>query len=65
MSFDEQEERVKFLTFHSCKGLEFPFVAIPSGKIITSKQTDEEEMKLMYVAMTRSTSQLLLTAIAD
>ncbi len=65
MSFDEKEERVKLLTFHSSKGLEFPFVAIPSGKIITSKHSDEDEMKLMYVAMTRSTSQLLLTATVD
>lgn len=65
MEFDENEKRVKLLTFHSSKGLEFPFVAIPSGRILTEKNTDEDEMKLMYVAMTRSTSQLLLTATVD
>jgi hypothetical protein len=65
MEFNEKEKRVKLLTFHSSKGLEFPFVAIPSGRMLTEKNTDEDEMKLMYVAMTRSTSQLLLTATVD
>jgi superfamily I DNA/RNA helicase len=29
ITFAEREDTVKFLTMHSCKGLEFPLVAIP------------------------------------
>jgi superfamily I DNA/RNA helicase len=53
---------VKFLTFHSSKGLEFPFVAIHGGRIIENlKDAGEEEARLLYVAMTRATSQLVMT----
>lgn len=62
VSFDEKQGRVKFLTFHSSKGLEFPFVAISGGHIIENlKDVGEEEARLLYVAMTRATSQLIMT----
>jgi len=62
LDFDNDKGKVKFLTCHSSKGLEFPYVAIPSGTALTGEEVDAEEMKLIYVAMTRATSQLLLTA---
>jgi superfamily I DNA/RNA helicase len=62
VKFDKHQERVKFLTFHSSKGLEFPFVAIHGGHIIENlKDAEEEEARLLYVAMTRATSQLVMT----
>jgi hypothetical protein len=62
VKFDECQGRVKFLTFHSSKGLEFPFVAIHGGRIIENlKDAGEEEARLLYVAMTRATSQLVMT----
>ncbi len=62
VNFDEKQGRVKFLTFHSSKGLEFPFVAISGGHSIENlKGAGEEEARLLYVAMTRATSQLVMT----
>ncbi|GGI21622.1 DEAD/DEAH box helicase [Oxalicibacterium faecigallinarum] len=53
---------VKIVTMHSSKGLEFPFVAIP-GIDFTPKHANtlEEEARLLYVAMTRSTNELIMT----
>jgi superfamily I DNA/RNA helicase len=46
---------------HSAKGLEFPMVVIPSAqKIRKAAQADAQEAKLLYVAMTRATQELLL-----
>ena len=61
ITFSEQEDTVKFLTMHSCKGLEFPLVAIPgvgrggAGEVLT-----EDEARLLYVAMTRATRELVM-----
>ncbi|WIG55506.1 MAG: DNA helicase II related protein [Rhodanobacteraceae bacterium] len=54
-------DTVKLLTMHSSKGLEFPFVAIPGlGSLPRSGKDESEEARLLYVAMTRATEQLLL-----
>ena len=61
-SFRPGEDRVKLMTMHSSKGLEFPLVAIPGIGFMPGKQKDlAAEAKLLYVAMTRSTEKLLLT----
>lgn len=60
--FDPAENTVKILTMHSSKGLEFNSVAIPDlGCMPYAKSTPEEEAKLLYVAMTRSTESMLIT----
>jgi len=56
--FSDKQDTVKLLPFHSGKGLEFPLVAIPS---VPTAATDEEEARLLYVAMTRATEKLLVT----
>ncbi len=54
-------DTVKLLTMHSSKGLEFPFVAIPGlGTLPHPAKKESEEARLLYVAMTRATEQLLL-----
>lgn len=54
-------DTVKLLTIHSSKGLEFPFVAIPGlGALPHPAKEESEEARLLYVAMTRATEQLLL-----
>jgi hypothetical protein len=54
-------DKVTLITMHSAKGLEFPMVVIPSAqKIRQAAQTDAQEAKLLYVAMTRATQELLL-----
>lgn len=53
--------KIKLMTMHSSKGLEFDSVIITgiNDKIIPSTNTDiEEERRLMYVAMTRAKSRL-------
>lgn len=58
---DEIIDKVKMMTIHGSKGLEFDTVIIAgiSDSIIPDKATDiEEERRLMYVALTRSKERL-------
>lgn len=55
------EDSVKLVSMHSSKGLEFPAVIIPNlGAMPRSGQDEALEARLLYVAMTRATEQLLL-----
>lgn len=55
------EDSIKLVTMHSSKGLEFPFVIIPGiGGLPKEGQTEADEARLLYVAMTRATEHLLL-----
>ncbi len=57
------DSRVKFMTIHASKGLEFNTVILTglSDKIIPDKSSDiEEERRLLYVAMTRAEENLYL-----
>ncbi|MEO8858199.1 MAG: 3'-5' exonuclease, partial [Burkholderiaceae bacterium] len=55
------EDTVKLVTMHSSKGLEFPFVIIPGiGGLPKEGQSEGDEARLLYVAMTRATEHLLL-----
>lgn len=64
----EQPDKVKLMTVHAAKGLEFPHVILcgmsegifPSRKILT-KDAMEEERRLAFVAMTRAEKTLTLT----
>jgi hypothetical protein len=57
------EDSVKVMTMHSSKGLEFPIVAIAGLGLLPYRQTEEAgEAKLLYVAMTRATETLVMTA---
>jgi hypothetical protein len=58
---DTSEDSVKIITYHSSKGLEFPVVSIPRAYSSKEEQPDEkEEMRLLYVAMTRATDRLVV-----
>lgn len=62
ISFKAQSNKVKLLPFHSSKGLEFAVVIVSGGEVLEKLESvDEQEMKLFYVAMTRATSQLIVT----
>lgn len=66
VKFSEDQDTVKLITMHSSKGLEFPIVAIPGvGIMPDDKCTTEEEVRLLYVAMTRATSRLYMTSHRD
>lgn len=65
----EDNDRVKLMTIHASKGLEFPYVYIvgmeenlfPSQLSINSRSELEEERRLFYVAVTRAEKKCTLT----
>ncbi|MFA4970497.1 MAG: 3'-5' exonuclease [Sulfuritalea sp.] len=62
ITFGESQDTVKLLPFHSSKGLEYPIIVIPgAGLLPTPSEATEEDARLLYVAMTRATSQLIVT----
>ena len=61
-SYTPLHDSVKLITMHSSKGLEFPMVCIP-GMGLSAKADDDvqQEARLLYVAMTRATHELVMT----
>lgn len=67
----EQEGRIKIMTIHTAKGLEFSTVFVagmseqvfPSSRALEERKGDalEEERRLCFVAMTRAKEELYLT----
>jgi hypothetical protein len=61
--FDSLRDRVKIMTLHSSKGLEFPVVAIAGLGFMPYKEEESaDDARLLYVAMTRATEHLMMTA---
>jgi len=62
-AFDWTAPSVKLITLHSAKGLEFPLVFISGLDCMPwMGEPLEEELRLLYVGMTRATQRLILTA---
>ena len=62
-SFDWTEPSVKLITLHSAKGLEFPLVFVAGlDSMPFMNEPMEEEVRLLYVGMTRATDRLVLSA---
>lgn len=60
------EPAVKLVSMHSSKGLEFHTVFIPNvGGMPLPKEPEEDEARLLYVAMTRATDRLVMTSYVD
>lgn len=59
--FFPQEDTIKVMTMHACKGLEWPVVAVLRSEVRanSSKEDLETEAKLAYVAATRATNKLI------
>jgi superfamily I DNA/RNA helicase len=63
-SFKPDEDAVLAVTMHSCKGLEFPVVVIPGAdQIKAAAEMSAEEARLLYVAMTRATRELVVCGV--
>jgi len=66
----EHQDRVKLMTIHSAKGLEFDYVYVtgleenlfPSSMSLGTRAELEEERRLFYVAITRARKKLILTS---
>lgn len=69
-TLDEEESRVKLMTVHAAKGLEFPIVFIvgmeeglfPHNNSLGNEAALEEERRACYVAITRAETKLYITA---
>ena len=69
-TIDEKEARVKLMTVHAAKGLEFPVVFVvgmeeelfPHINALYDEDDLEEERRACYVALTRAKKKLYLTA---
>lgn len=60
---DWAEPSVKLLTLHSSKGLEFAMVCIAGLQSLPHKgEPMDEELRLLYVGMTRATHELVFSA---
>ena len=67
---DEKESRVKLMTVHAAKGLEFPAVFVvgmeeglfPHANSLYEEAALEEERRACYVALTRAEKKLYITA---
>ncbi|MEX1166039.1 MAG: 3'-5' exonuclease [Hydrogenophaga sp.] len=65
-AFDWQRSSVKLLTLHSAKGLEFALVFVACLDVLPFRgEAMEEEVRLLYVGMTRATHELVLSAAGD
>ena len=61
--FDPSQDRIKVVTLHVSKGLEFPVVALVGVGHMPAKGEDErEEARLFYVGATRATQRLVIGA---
>jgi superfamily I DNA/RNA helicase len=58
-------DSVKVMTLHSSKGLEFPIVTIAGIGFMPYKEEESADARLLYVAMTRATEELMMTASRD
>lgn len=64
--FDWKQPSIKLLTLHSAKGLEFPLVfVIGLDAMPHMNEPMDEEVRLLYVGMTRATHELVLTAAGN
>ncbi|MCX7256469.1 MAG: NERD domain-containing protein [Polaromonas sp.] len=64
--FNPGSDTITVLTMHACKGLEFPVVALPGiGHMPKAGEDEQEEARLFYVAATRATHRLVVTASGD
>lgn len=63
VKFGVDQSSVKVMTMHSSKGLEFPLVVLAGLGTIDANNIEDvrEEARLLYVAMTRSTHELVMT----
>lgn len=61
--FDWQRPSIKLLTMHSAKGLEFPEVFVAGLQALPMQgESLDDAARLLYVAMTRATHALVLSA---
>ncbi|MDD5479377.1 3'-5' exonuclease [Rhodoferax sp.] len=59
--FDPSSDKIKVMTMHVSKGLEFPLVALPGvGHMPAPGEDEKEAARVFYVAATRATHKLVI-----
>jgi hypothetical protein len=59
--FDPSSNKIKVMTMHASKGLEFPVVALPGvGHMPAPGEDEKEAARVFYVAATRATQRLMI-----
>ncbi len=59
--FDPTANKIKVMTMHASKGLEFPIVALPGvGHMPAPGEDEKEAARVFYVAATRATQRLVM-----
>ncbi|MHB8950535.1 MAG: 3'-5' exonuclease [Rhodoferax sp.] len=59
--FDPSSNKIKVMTMHASKGLEFPLVALPGvGHMPGPGEDEKDAARVFYVAATRATHRLLI-----
>lgn len=62
-TFDPEADTIKVMSMHASKGLEFRVVALMGvAETVGREVVDADEARLFYVAATRATNKLLITA---
>lgn len=62
----DDEDKVTLITMHSCKGLEYSLVVIPAtDRLAVGRELSAPEARLLYVAMTRATRELVLCGVGS
>ena len=64
--FDPSSDKIKVMTMHASKGLEFPVVALPGvGHMPATGEDEKEAARVFYVAATRATHKLVIGVGGD
>jgi hypothetical protein len=64
--FDPSSNKIKVMTMHASKGLEFPVVALPGvGHMPAPGEDEKEAARVFYVAATRATQRLMIGVGGD
>ncbi|MEK8086578.1 3'-5' exonuclease [Aquabacterium sp. A3] len=64
--YKPERDVIRVMTMKVSKGLEFPVVAIPGvGRLPLPDHDEKDEARLFYVAATRATHKLIVTASGD
>jgi superfamily I DNA/RNA helicase len=59
--FDPTSNKIKLMTMHASKGLEFPIVALPGvGHMPAEGEDEKEAARVFYVAAARATQRLVM-----
>lgn len=64
--FDPTSNKIKVMTMHTTKGLEFPVVALPGmGHMPATGEDEKEAARVFYVAATRATHRLVISVSGE